>query len=337
MQRALLTDVEQIAVESVSTPRPAQGEVRVEVAACGVCGSDLHMYRGEHPILRPPLVMGHEFVGRVVERGPGARTLAEGQRVVGIAGRGCGVCAACQAGAFNWCASLQIIGGHLAGGLAEHVVLPEEQFFPIPDSISDEQAALIEVAAVAVHSVARAGPVAGRACLVLGAGPVGLVLLKVLRALDAGPTLATDVSPLRRDLALACGAGQAWHPRDESHIVAAFPDGVDVAFDCAGREESVVQALRLTRRGGTVALTAIFPEYCTLPMTVIQRGERSLVGVQMYQRADFETVVDLIQAGRLDLGGIVTHRLPLAQVGEAFRLLSAAEPAVGKVLVLPRA
>jgi 2-desacetyl-2-hydroxyethyl bacteriochlorophyllide A dehydrogenase len=337
VQRALLTQLERIVIEEVPTPRPGEGEVRVEVDACGVCGSDLHMYRGEHPILRPPLVMGHEFVGRVVERGPGATSLNLGQRVVGIAGRGCGACEACQAGRFNWCPSLQVIGGHVAGGLAEAVVLPEEQLFPIPDSIGDEEAALIEVAAVAVHSAARAGSVEGRSCLVLGSGPVGLVLLKVLRALGVSQLVATDVSHVRLELAEACGADLARPPQAETEIAAAAPNGFEVAFDCAGNEPSLAQALRLTRRGGTVVLTAIFPDQCTLSMTAIQRGERSLVGVQMYGRADFERVAELIQAGRLDLSGIVTHRLPLARVAQAFELLAGREPAAGKVLVLTRA
>jgi threonine dehydrogenase-like Zn-dependent dehydrogenase len=148
VQRARLTAVEQIELESLPTTPPGPGEVRVRVDACGVCGSDLHMYRGDHPVLRPPLVMGHEFVGRVVECGPGVERLGPGQRVVAMAGRGCGVCEACREGHSNWCEHLQVIGGHLPGGLAEEVVLPEDQFVPIPDWIPDEQAALIEVAAV---------------------------------------------------------------------------------------------------------------------------------------------------------------------------------------------
>jgi L-iditol 2-dehydrogenase len=333
VKRARLTAVERLEVESVTSPPLGAGEVRVRVVACGICGSDLHMYRGDHPMLRPPLVMGHELVGRVVERGPGVRQLGDGQRVVVIAGRGCGACAACQAGQFNWCEALQVIGGHLPGGLAEEIVLPEDQFIVIPDSIPDEQAVLIEVAAVALHSIDRGGPVVGRVCLVLGAGPVGLVLIKVLKAVGAGPVVVTEISSVRRQLAAACGADLVIEPASEARVRQVFSGGLDVAYECAGREESLRQALRLTRRGGTVVLVAIFPEHCTLPMTHIQRAERSLVGVQMYQRADFERIIHLLETRQLDLSSIVTNEVPLAQAPDAFRLLSSPDVAAGKILV----
>src|SRR3954469_5324514 len=186
MERALLSAIEHLEIETVESTKPAAGEARVEIAACGICGSDLHMYRGDHPVLRPPLVMGHEFVGHVVEVGEGVTAVKPGDRVIGIAGRGCGVCAACQEGNWNWCEQLKVIGGHVPGALAEEVVLPAEQFIPIADWIPDDQATLIEVGAVGMHTIARAGGgVEGRSCLVSGAGPVGLVLVKLLKALGA--------------------------------------------------------------------------------------------------------------------------------------------------------
>jgi len=337
MQRALLSAIERVEIETVDAPRLRPGEVRVAVDACGICGSDLHMYRGDHPVLRPPLVMGHEFVGRVQEVGEGVERLRPGQRVVGMAGRGCGTCDACREGHYNWCEELKVIGGHIPGALAEEIVLPEDQFLPVPDSLPVDQAVLIEVGAVAMHTIQRYGSVTGRGCLVLGAGPVGLVLTRVLKALDAGPVVVGDVSGTRRQLATAAGADIVFNPRQEgaeAEIKAAFPRGLDVAFDCAGREETLQLALRLTRRGASVVLTAIFPDVCRIPMAQVQRAERQLIGVQMYQRSDFETVIDLIGRGQLDLGGIVTHEFALAEVADAFRLLASPEPPAGKVLVL---
>jgi L-iditol 2-dehydrogenase len=336
MQRALLSAVERLEIEAVQARQPAAGEARVAVAACGICGSDLHMYRGDHPILRPPLVMGHEFVGRVLDVGEGVAGVRPGDRVIGMAGRGCGECEACREGHYNWCEQLKVVGGHIAGALAEEIVLPEDQFLVIPDWIPDDQAALIEVGAVGMHTIHRYGSVEGRSCLVLGAGPVGLVLVKLLKALDAGPVVVGDISPTRRELARACGADSVIDPRAEgaeAQVKAAFPRGLDVAFDCAGREETLLLALRLTRRGGSILLTAIFPEFCRIPMTQVQRAERQLIGVQMYQRADFELVISLLEQRKLDLGGIVTHEFPLEETAEAFRLLESPDAAAGKVLV----
>jgi L-iditol 2-dehydrogenase len=337
MRRAMLAGPEDIRLEDVPTPVPGAGEVRVRVGACGLCGSDLHIYRGRHPVLRPPVVMGHEFVGRVTALGEGvaAGGLALGQRVVAIAGRGCGRCAACRAGAFRLCPDLRVVGGHLAGGLADEVVLPADQFVPVPRSLAVADAALVEVAAVARHAVRRVGGVRRRRVAVLGAGPLGVVLTKVARVLGARSVIASDVDPARRALALAAGAdavvdaataapGEAWRELG--------PDGFDVAFDCAGRPETLVQGLEATRRGGTVAMVAIFPSQVTVPTLLVQRHERRLVGVQMYERGDFAWVVARLVAGDLRLADVVTDRIPLERVVEAFRLLATGR-ARGKILV----
>jgi L-iditol 2-dehydrogenase len=336
MQRALLSAIEHMEIEIVESREPGAGEARVAVQVCGICGSDLHMYRGDHPVLRPPLVMGHEFVGRVQDVGEGVTSLKPGDRVIGMGGRGCGTCEACQEGHYNWCEQLKVIGGHIPGALAEEIVLPADQYVTIPDWIPDDQAALIEVAAVAMHTIARYGDVAGKSSLVAGAGPVGLVLVRVAKALGAGPIVVSDISPTRRELAVTSGADLVIDPRDsaaEDQVKALRERGLDVAFDCAGREESLLQALRLTRRGAAVVLTAIFPQFCTIPMAQVQRAERQLIGVQMYQRSDFDETIRLMEEGKLDLSGIVTHELPLAQTAEAFKMLESPDAAAGKVLV----
>lgn len=339
MQRALLSAIEQIEIEETPSKAPAAGEARVAIDACGICGSDLHMYDGSHPVLRPPLVMGHEFVGRVMDVGAGVTDLKPGDRVIGMAGRGCGECEACKEGHYNWCEQLKVIGGHIPGALAEELVLPAEQFLAIPEWIPDDQATLIEVGAVGMHTINRYGDVTGKSCLVLGAGPVGLVLVACLKALGAGPVVVSDISAARRELAHARGADIVFDPREEGAedaIKARFPRGMDVAFDCAGREATLHTALRLTRRGASIILTAIFPAEVTIPMAQVQRAERQLIGVQMYQREDFETTIRLLEEKKLDLSGIVTHELPLQQTAEAFRLLQSADAAAGKVLIRVR-
>jgi L-iditol 2-dehydrogenase len=339
MQRALLSAIKQIEIEETPSRAPAVGEARVAIAACGICGSDLHMYDGSHPVLRPPLVMGHEFVGHVVDVGQGVTNVKPGDRVIGMAGRGCNRCEACLEGHYNWCEELKVIGGHIPGALAEELVLPSDQFLPIPDWIPDDQATLIEVGAVGMHTIARYGDVAGKSCLVLGAGPVGLVLTACLRAVGAGPVVVSDISPARREMAQTVGADLVINPLEdgaEDSVKARFPRGLEVAFDCAGREASLLSALRLTRRGASILLTAIFPPTVTLPMAQVQRAERQLIGVQMYQQSDFEQVIQLLEEKKLDLSGIVTHELPLSQTAEAFHLLESPDAAAGKVLIRVR-
>ena len=339
MERALLSAIEKMEIETVEPTPPAAGEARVAVTACGICGSDLHMYHGDHPVLRPPLVMGHEFVGNVIDVGAGVTNLKAGDRVIGIAGRGCGTCVACQDGDWNWCEQLKVIGGHVPGALAEQITLPAEQFITIPAWIPDDQATLIEVGAVAMHTIHRYGDVEGKSCLVSGAGPVGLVLVKTLKALGASAVVVSDVSAARRDMALSSGADLVIDPRQdgaEDEVRAAFPRGLDVAFDCAGREASLLLALRLTRRGASIVLTAIFEAQCTIPMALVQRAERKLIGVQMYKREDFLATIKLLEERKLDLSGIVTHEYPLGDVADAFHMLASPDVAAGKVLVRVR-
>lgn len=336
MRRALLYEVERFRLESVESPQPQPGEVTVTVEACGICGSDLHMYRGRHPVLKPPLIMGHEFVGTVTALGAGASPLGLGDRVVAMAARGCGACPRCDAGDWNQCTDLLVIGAERPGGLGEEVTLPWDQFVRIPTSISVEEAALIEVAAVAMHATRRYGSIEGKSCLILGAGPIGLTLSRVLVALKAGSVAISDISDARRDLAGAGGIDRVFDlnsPQSQIGFSAAYPDGVDVAFDCAGQEATLQQALRLTRPGGAVVLTAIFERDCLVPMLLLQRAERHVLGVQLYQRSDFESVISMILSEELDLSGIVTHTFPLEKVDEAFRLLLDGRSAAGKVLV----
>lgn len=333
---AILTDVQTFHVEDVDLQYPEGDQVCVAVEACGICGSDLHMYLGHHPVLRPPLIMGHEFVGHVVETGTSVTSLADGDRVVAIAGRGCGACRACRSGHFNRCPRLQTVGGQIPGGLSERVVLPADQFVRVSESLSVATAALIEVAAVAIHTVGRCGPVNGQSCLILGAGPIGLVLTRVVKALGAYPVAVSDVSAARRDLATSSDADMVFDGSDaaaEATVINTFPDGFDIAYECVGRQDTLLQALRLTRRGGTVGLAGIFPGDCVVPMLQLQRGERSLLGVQMYDRADFDTVIHMLAEGALSLDGIVTHEYPLDRVSEAFALLIAPRPTTGKILV----
>jgi L-iditol 2-dehydrogenase len=337
MQRALLSDIKKIEIEDVPSQSVSAGEARVAIDACGICGSDLHMYDGSHPTLKPPLVMGHEFVGRVTEVGAGVTDLKSGDRVIGMAGRGCGECEACKEDQYNWCEQLKVIGGHIPGALAEELVLPAEQFLKIPEWIPDDQATLIEVGAVGMHTINRhPGSIEGKSCLVLGAGPVGLVLVACLKAMGSGPVVVSDISAARRELAHAAGADIVFDPREEGveeKIKAQFTRGLDAAFDCAGREASLLTALRLTRRGAAIVLTAIFQPMVTIPMVQVQRAERQLIGVQMYKREDFEKTIELLEQKKLDLSGIVTHELPLAQTADAFHLLESADAAAGKVVI----
>jgi L-iditol 2-dehydrogenase len=336
MRSAVLYDVAQFRIEDRPSRTPGAGEVQIAVEGCGICGSDLHMYRGEHPVLKPPLVMGHEIVGRVTAVGATVVDISVGDRVAALAARGCGHCDRCLSGDWNQCESLNVIGAEYPGGLSEQVLLPADQVIRIPEWIPLREAVLIEVAAVCMHAARRFGQVRGSSFLILGAGPVGLVLARVLVALGATDVVLSDVSPGRRRLAESLSVGDVVNlneTADLAHVRSAHPGGFDGAFDCAGRQATLNQALELTRRGGKVVLVAIFAGDYVVPMLSVQRGERSIVGVQLYQKSDFEDVIALIEARTLDLDGLVTHEFALSNVAAAFDLLIDGHSDAGKVLI----
>jgi 2-desacetyl-2-hydroxyethyl bacteriochlorophyllide A dehydrogenase len=336
MRSAVLYEVAQFRIEEVPSRAPGVGEVQIAVEGCGICGSDLHMYRGEHPALKPPLVMGHELVGLVTAVGATVVDFNVGDRVVAMAAQGCGQCDRCLSGNWNQCESLCVIGGQYPGGLSDQVLLPADQVLRIPDGIPLREAVLIEVAAVCMHATRRFGQVRGSSFLILGAGPVGLVLARVLFALGAAHVVLSDVSPGRRRLAGSLSVGEVLNLNETADLTKlrlAHAAGFDGAFDCAGRQATLNQALELTRRGGKVVLVAIFAGDYTVPMLSVQRGERSIVGVQLYQKSDFEEVIALIEAQALSLAGIVTHEFSLSEVATAFDLLLDGTSAAGKVLI----
>lgn len=252
-------------------------------------------------------------------------------------GVGCNRCAACADGQFNRCPELKVIGGHRPGGFAQFAVIPADRAFKISEELTAEAASLIEPASVAVHAVNRLGDIVGKDVLVMGAGPIGLLALQVLQAAGAGRVAVSDPVDNRLQLALELGADFVFNPLDGDLVsavrAAMNAAGIDAAIDCAGKESTLQQALHLTRTGGVIALAAIYDKDPVIPIRQLQRGERELVGVQMYVREDFATAAQLIRDGRISTLKLVTHTFPLKQIGEAFRVAMDRTQTVGKVVV----
>ena len=199
--RALMYKGERhLAVEEMDPPRPGPGEALVEVERSGVCGSDLYIYEGRRKV-QLPRILGHEFVGVIREMDKGAGTpFRAGERVVAEPIIGCGVCLACRRGQYNVCQTRVILGAETHGVFAEYVKVPLLNLFKVPEGVPSEEAALVQPAAVAVHTVRRAGFQAGETAAVLGAGPIGALIAMVARASGATEVVLTEPNPFRREL-----------------------------------------------------------------------------------------------------------------------------------------
>jgi L-iditol 2-dehydrogenase len=332
-------------VERVPAPGPpGPGQALLRVKATGVCGSDLHSYQDARigdTCVEGPLILGHEFSALVQETGPEAldgvfQPLQPGTRVAVDPAQPCGRCEMCEHGHPNLCRRLHFCGNYPDGGsLCQWMIMPAHACFPVPEAVNDTEAALLEPLGVALHAVDLARLRVASSVAILGAGPIGLLLVQLARLSGADPVFVADKFPWRLRLAekygavaLACGEGAVARVQKETH-----GRGVDVAIEAAWADASVAQAAEMTRLGGRLVLVGI-PSDDGLNLkhsTARRKGLTILMSRRMkhvYPRA-----MQLALNGRIDVRGLVTHRFPLDRAAAAFQLNAAYRDNVVKVMI----
>jgi threonine dehydrogenase-like Zn-dependent dehydrogenase len=320
---AMLLAPRQFALARRPTPVPGRGEVRLRVRDCGVCGSDLKMWAGTHAVLQPPLLLGHEVYGLVDALGEGTIGVRVGTQVVVFPPVGCGTCFHCVREQPQLCADMRFYGGQLPGGFAEHVVVSETSLLRVPADIPEAQRVLIEPLAVGVHAVARACIERGETAAVLGGGAIGVFTALVARARGLDPILLAEPLELRRQRAASLGlttVDTSSTSVEEAVAELIRAEGADVVFECVGSEQTIAAALASTRKGGRSVVVGNAPPTVQIDGLALQRGDRSLVGVLMYDRRDFVEAMDLLAnglLGALSEEGLV-QSFSLEEVGAAF-------------------
>lgn len=327
-------------------PALQPGEVRVRVAYCGICGSDLHEYvDGPHaiPVERPhpisgrcaPLTLGHEFCGAVVESADAG--VEVGARVAIEPEYRCGKCDYCRQGQYNRCVAMGFVGLMGDGALAETVVVPAYTVHQLPDEVRFDQAAALEPAAVALHAVRTSGLRAGDACAVFGMGPVGLMTVAMLRQCGAGEIIAVDVQASRLALAGAMGASRAVDASRIDNASAVFAAtsglGAAIAFEAAGSQAALDSTLACLRKGGEAVLVGLMGKAQVDIFDIVNRELRLTASVGY--RDVFPTLIAWTARGLIDPSAIVTKKVSLAQaIPQGFDALLADKDQV-KVLVAP--
>ena len=336
MLQAFVPEVGTIVYREVERPVPERGEVVVRVGRIGICGSDVHVYKGEHPIVRPPLVQGHEASGTVVEVGPEVAGLEVGDVVAIEPAIGCGTCDRCAVGLIAQCPRLRFIGGDLPGAASESFLVPAGQLLRMGPSTSLDDAAMTEPLACAVHAVARSGGIEAEDVLVTGGGPIGALVAQVARLGGAGRVLVTDPAPGRRAALAACGI-DAIDPSDAAggETLAAWlgERGPAVALECAGVEPALATCLSSVVRGGVVVVVGVYAEPPRADMATVQDHELDVRGSLMYTWADFREAGRLIDEGRVYLSPLQTHHVPFARWADGYRLIDDRGAGAMKVLV----
>ena len=324
----------------IPTPEPDAGEVRVRVAACGLCHTDLHYLDHGTPTFKtPPLVLGHEISGRIDRLGAGVAGWSEGDPVLLPAVLACGACALCRTGRENICEASRMFGNHVDGGFAEFVLAPARDLVRLPPELPLAESAIIaDALTTPFHAVVRRGRVApGDWVLVLGCGGVGLNVVQIAAAVGAR-VVAVDVSAAKLDWAKRLGAevvidARAQERLDKAVRKATGGAGVDVAFEAIGKGATQEQAFHCLRSGGRLVLVGFSPESMSLPTGRVMFREIEILGSLGCRPVDYPRVVELARQGRIRVAELVTHRFPLAEIERGLDALRAGEPV--RAIVVP--
>lgn len=335
IRQVLVTSLDDVTVERRPAPVPGPGELLVRSTVVGVCGSDTHAATGDHPFIDLPYRPGHEVVGVVAGTGPGVDDFAVGDRVIVEPNFYCGTCPQCRQGRYNICQELKVFGCQTPGGMADLFTIPADRVHRVPQDMTDLQAALVEPLATPVHAVAKAGDLTGRTVAVLGAGPIGLLVLAAARHAGASRIVVTDLLDSKRERALRLGADVVL-PADAPDLAAqaheALGGPADVVFDCVAREQSMAQAIDIVTKGGLVMVVGVGAAGGTrIRLDLVQDRELRIEGALMYVADDYRTALSLIGSGAVDVNEIVTATYPLERAADAFA--ASRDPEQVKILV----
>jgi len=317
-------------------------DVLLRVDSLGVCGSDIHYYtQGKiGPHTAPyPFILGHELAATILEVGPGVKSLHPGQRVAVDPLIPCGECDQCRAQRKHTCRNQKFLGssGLFPGALVEYLVMPAECCSPVPDSLNDDQVAMVEPLSIGVYAAQLAPLAPGARVGIVGSGPIGLCILLAIRAQTPDAAVyVTDLVDERLAVARACGADWTGNAR-QSDLIEAIrhlePLGMDVVFECAGEQDAIDHSVELLKPGGTLLIVGI-PEIerVSFNISLLRRNELRIINVRR-QNECVEPAIDLIASGRVNVGPLITHHFRLEDTARAFELVSSRTNGVVKAII----
>jgi L-iditol 2-dehydrogenase len=338
MKTLLYPEYGRLEIAEQRKPAPAQGEVLLRVAACGICGSELEAFKTRSPRRVPPLVLGHEFCGVVDEVGAGVQALMPGQQVVSHSLFGCGVCVRCKRGDSHLCGNRQLFGMTRQGGFAEYVTVPETCVVAWPDHLPASAASLAEPLANGIHVVELSRQIKPAVVAVVGAGPIGLMCQQAFQSLTPASVLVSDLSPKRLDAAKNLGAAEVINPPGDDFVTRLLSltggDGADVVVDAVGSGLSKQQSLRVTRPGGIAVWIGLHENTVAMDSFDVTLAERRIQGSYAASLEELKTAVDLLASGRVD-GASWVKTFPLGEGVDAFGRMLAAKGDDIKAVLLP--
>ncbi|OGP88986.1 MAG: hypothetical protein A2156_04900 [Deltaproteobacteria bacterium RBG_16_48_10] len=317
-------------------PKLSPHDVLMKVKATSICGSDLHIFKGKHPAAPLPVAIGHEVSGEVLSLGKEVFKVKEGDRVVVEPVIVCGECYFCRRGEYHLCLNISFQYRRGQGGFAPYFIARENWVHLLPQTVSFDEGSLVEPLSVAIHAVKKGNLQFGQSVAIFGAGAVGLLVLILSRLSGAGEIFVVDVQEHRLKKAKKLGAFETLHNSRgnavEKILEKTSQMGVDRSFEAVGLEGTLVQSLKVLKKGGTSILLGIFenPEM-KIPANIFVQREISLMGSQGYCW-DFQTALKMLEGRKIRLKEIISHVLPLSSLQQAFEVLM--DPKGGAIKVI---
>ena len=336
MKAVQIASPEQLKIVDVEKPViDNRNNVLIRMTAAGICGSDVGIYHGTNAAATYPRIIGHEMVGRVAEIGASVTGLKAGDRVIVNQVTSCGECYPCRMGRGNVCDHLAVRGVHIDGGYQEYIAVPEADCYLLPDSLSDEDAVMIEPTTIAIQSCTRAQLEKDDMLLILGAGALGSTILKIARQM-CDHIIVADILDNKLEAAKENGAKYTIHvlKEDLEDKVREYTNGrgATVSIDASGTSDSLMKLLRATGNAGRVMVMGFSTAPIEINQFLITSKELDVRGSRL-QNKRFGDAIRLIQEGKLDLKGSVSHTFPLTKAQEAFDFVDSRDPSIRKIVL----
>lgn len=327
----------EIEFREVAIPEIKANQVKIKIRKIGICGSDIHVYHGKHPFTTYPVTQGHEVSGEIVELGKEVKDLRIGQKVTIQPQVVCGKCHPCRHGKYNLCEELKVMGFQTTGVASQYFVTENSKVTPLPEEMSDDEGAMIEPLAVAVHAVNRAGDVKGLKIAVLGAGPIGNLVAQAAKGMGAESVLITDISDIRLEKAKECGVAYTANTKREDFGEAMLrcfgPDKADVIYDCAGNDITMGQAIKYARKGSTIILVAVYEGMAAVDLAVLNDHELELNTTMMYRDEDYREAIKLANEKKVLLTPLISRHFAFRDYLKAYRYIDDNRETTMKVII----
>jgi 2-desacetyl-2-hydroxyethyl bacteriochlorophyllide A dehydrogenase len=322
MQIYLLYGSKDIRLSEKLIPEPGPEEILIKPKFTGICGSDIHYFQHGYCgnfFPKQPFALGHEFAGVVHQLGANVKNFKVGDEVAVDPSMPCCTCKHCKSGHYNLCLSMRYFGSascepHIDGSMGQFLVAPSSNCYRLPIGISLAQASLLEPLCVAMHAVKQVKQIAGNSILITGGGPIGQLILRVVKAFGAFDVTVSDVNDFARAFSLKSGASKVVNPIDENawgHL-----NSFDVVFEASGSPNALADAIQNTRRGGSVVLVGTLPSNFSIPGNLIMNKQLKLFGSFRFANV-FEEAMKMVAAGIINLDGIVTHTFSFNEIPKA--------------------